>query len=236
MEALVIKILGSHNVNNNKNLLKNHKKHKMNIKEIRQFLKGNKEAIACISDISNIFQSVAALVTIVGIIFIGLEYHGQQQSNRQGKAFELYQQFNSGNFLENRDELEEAFYRVNRINYQEIADYKDAMETIWKDQYVKIIRITKFFEQVATCVEKKLCDKKATIALFGTEAEEFLESHYPFFCDERKENGNKKLGTNLENFVKVVEENVVEENKEGAITNRKCTTEEKTENHMAKSN
>ena len=80
-------------------------------------------------------------------------------------------------------------------------------------------------------LKKNLCDQKATIALFGTEAEEFLEAHYPFFCDEREENGNIKLGTNLENFVRVVEEN-----KKGTITNRKCTTEETTENYMAKSN
>ncbi len=175
---------------------------KMNIKKLREFLKENKETIASIANLSSIFQSMTALVTVVGIGFVALEYHTQQRASRQEKAFELYQQFNEGKFIETRNDLQEAFHKVRKENKDfSIKGYSNAMKDIWNDEYVKIISITKFFEQVAACVKKKLCDKDATRVLFGTEAKEFWETHHPFFCLQREE-GDEKIGKELEAFVK----------------------------------
>ena len=179
----------------------------MNIKRIIQFLKGNKDTIESLADLSNILQSLAAIFTIFGIVFVGLEYYRQKKATRQEKAFELYQQFNQGKFIERRDELNKAFYEINHRKYPTVGDYINAMQPIWKNQNVKIISITNFFEQVATCFERELCDKEATTALFGKEATEFLETHYQFFCLKR-ENGDKKIGKILEGFVEKVGKNI----------------------------
>ena len=184
--------------------------YKMNIETIRQFLKGNRETIASISDISNIFQSLAAVVTIFGIVFVGLEYNRQQQTSREEKAFELYQQFNEGKFIENRNNLKKAYYekREDNPNLQETTqDYITTMKSVWQEQYVATISIKDFFEQVATCVEKDLCDEEVTRALFGKEAQDFFETHYDFFCLERKEHKDENMGLILQEFVEKTHKN-----------------------------
>ncbi len=182
----------------------------MNIEKIREFLKGNKDTIESLADISTIFQSVAALVTVAGLVFVGLEYHTQKQTNREEKAFELYQQFNANEFMEIRGELKRKVFEINYQEYSSDRDYETAINSILKDQnnkddkdiHVKIVTITNFLEQVVTCVEKELCDEQATIALFGTEATDFFDSYYQFFNFHRNVNGNTKIGEKLETFVR----------------------------------
>ena len=179
----------------------------MNIEKIRKFLDDNKNTIKSLADISNIIQAIVSGFTIWGIVFVGLQYRAQIKTNREAKAFELYQHFNANNFMEIRNELKENFYEkilANPVEDLSIEDYKKAMEPFWedKDNYVTIISLTNFLEQVATCVEQELCDEQATIALFGTEAKDFFETHYQFFDLHRNENGNIKIGEKLETFVR----------------------------------
>lgn len=166
----------------------------MKIEQIKNFLERNKDT----------FESLAALFTIFGIAFVGVQYHRQQEVNREQKAFELYQQFNEGNFITSRNALKEAYYK-NREDNPDYADtiknYVTTMQPLWKKEYVKIISIKDFFEQVVTCVDQKLCDEETTKALFGKEAQEFLEINHQFFCLERQEHGDKKIGIVLERFV-----------------------------------
>lgn len=215
--ALVTKILIFHNANNNNKLIiTKEKNYKMSFEKIKNLLEKHKNTIKSVADLSNIIQSLAATVTVVGIVFIGLEYHTQQKTNRQAKAFELYQHFNTNNFMEIRNELKKNFYEefiktpvkgskaLKDLNEEEyIKRYKSNWEN--KDGYIKIISITNFLEQVATCVQKELCDEEAAMTLFGTEAQEFFQTYYQFFEWHREKNGNKYLGITLEKFVKKYE-------------------------------
>lgn len=182
----------------------------MSFEKIKNLLEKHKNTIKSIADLSTIIQSLAATVTVVGIVFIGLEYHTQQKTNREAKTFELYQHFNTNNFMEIRNELKKNFYEEFIKNpVKNSKDLKDLNEeeyinrSNWenKDEYIRIISITNFLEQVATCVQKELCDQEAAMTLFGTEAQEFFETYYQFFYWHREKNGNKYLGTTLEKFV-----------------------------------
>ena len=176
----------------------------MNIEKLQEFLKKHKNTIKSLADLSNIFQSIAALFTILGILFVGLEYHTQKKTNREEKAFELYQQFNEGVFIASRNNLKQAYYNKREENpdfQKDTKSYIETMEPLWDENYVDLISIKDFFEQVATCVEQKLCDDKVTEALFYTEAEEFLQTHYQFFCFEREKHGDKEIGKILERFL-----------------------------------
>ena len=186
----------------------------MSFEKIKNLLEKHKNTIKSIADLSTIIQSLAATVTVVGIVFIGLEYHTQQKTNREAKAFELYQHFNTNNFMEIRNELKKSFYKEFIKNpVKDSKDLKDLNEkeytnrSNWEneDEYIKIISITNFLEQVATCVQKELCDEEAAMTLFGTEAQEFFETYYQFFYWHRKKNGNKYLGITLEKFVEKYE-------------------------------
>lgn len=179
----------------------------MNIKLIKKFLKGNQESIA---SVSNIFQSVAAIVTVIGIGFAGYEYDKQQQNIREQKAFELYQQFNEGDFLKSRNQFKQAYYDKREENpdfYESTGKYISAMESVWQDQYVDIISLKDFFEQVATCVKSNLCDEDVTRALFGKEAQEFFEINYDLFCLERNKYKDKDMGEILQKFVQKANKN-----------------------------
>ena len=177
----------------------------MNFEKFKELLEKHKNTIKSIADLSTIVQSLAATVTVIGIVFIGLEYSAQQKTNREAKAFELYQHFNKDNFMKIRDELEKNFYTkfIAKDNLKNLSEKEYNEKSSWKnkDEYIKIIRVTKFFEQVATCVQKELCDEEAAMTLFGTEAQEFFETYYQFFSWHRKRNGNKDLGVKLETFV-----------------------------------
>ena len=172
----------------------------MNIeKNKKNFLEGNKGTI----------ESLAALFAIVGIL-LSVSQHfeqlAQQQNNREEKAFELYKQFNEGYFIAARNELKKEVYETKReIYYKDLSaeDYIEAMLPHWtdKNKYVKIISITNFFEQVVTCVNKKLCDEEATMALFGKEAADFLGIHHPFFCMQRIKNRDHHIAAILERYV-----------------------------------
>ena len=172
----------------------------MKFTKIQNFLEKHKHSIESLTDI---IQSLAAVLTIIGIVYVGLEYHQQNKISREEKAFELYQQFNGEIFLPMRNELKSHFYTVNLDTYPTSEDYIKAMISLWKDptKYATLLSITNFFEQVATCVDKELCDEEATMALFGTEAKDFFETHAQFFDWHRDVNCNKGLGINLEKFV-----------------------------------
>ena len=194
----------------------------MRFEKFNNFLTSHQNTIESLANLSTILESVAALVTMFGIVFLFVEYNMQQKTNREEKAFELYQQFNSGYFMETRNVLngliddkytnEEECRKQFDIDEENCiesltpAQYHDYMvEEIWKKHRTDLNTITKFFEQVATCKEKKLCDQDATMALFGVEAKEFWQVHYPFFMWQRFDQGIFHSGVKLEKFIEKVD-------------------------------
>ena len=174
----------------------------MYIKKIKKLLEGNNNPIKYLADLSNIFQSIAAIFTVAGIVFAYFEYQTQQTNIRQEKAFDLYQQFNQEYFIESRNDLELVVSEKIDKLYPDAEHYIKTMIPIWQKQSANIINITKFFEQVATCVNDQLCDEEATRVFFRREANDFFQTHYQFFCWKRLDYGSENTGIILEEFLK----------------------------------
>ncbi|MDH5393223.1 MAG: DUF4760 domain-containing protein [Gammaproteobacteria bacterium] len=164
-----------------------------------------------------IADAIKTWLGILAIIFAGayslLEYIEHKQTVKVERSLDYVSHLRSGNAAE-------AKLSLNQL----LADKQQALGNILNKQYSSeselntsynafILQITStpqiqrqlevafsFFEEVAICVEKELCDEEVIKSFFTHEAIALFNSYYPYVCSLRQQWKNKTVYLKLERF------------------------------------
>ena len=64
----------------------------------------------------------------------------------------------------------------------------------------EILSMVGFFEEIAICIENRLCDKKVAEKIFFADAKAFFNRTSPYICELRVRLNDKRLGEKLETY------------------------------------
>lgn len=154
---------------------------------------------------------------ILAILFAGayslLEYIEHKQTVKIERSLEYVGNFRSGSTAEARLSLNQLLTDQHQT-LSNILSNKQSSQKQLNHAYSKfILQLTmtpliqrqlevvfSFFEEVAICVEKELCDKEVIESFFTNEARALFNSYYPYVCSLRRQWNNKTVYLKLENF------------------------------------
>lgn len=140
--------------------------------------------------------TLLAFATVVAIVIGGgfavFEFRAHKHDRRVEQALELAREFNSPEVWQARNRLngamDDGFAVLERVMADAQADPARAYETFIlalvdeANLSGELNLVFGFLERVVTCVEARLCDRRAANDLFGKDAQVIFRQYHPYVC------------------------------------------------------
>ena len=164
--------------------------------------------------IADALKSWLGIITILlGGCYSVFEYIEHKQTVKVQRSLSYVSSYRSGN-------ISEAKLSLNQILVDQYTTFNEILSKTYSDDtslsnaYNELVlKITKetsvqrnieilfsFFEEVAICVERKLCDKEIINSFFSNDAKSLFNSYYPYICSLRDQWKNKSVYLKTEIF------------------------------------
>ena len=163
--------------------------------------------------IADALKSWLGIITIIlGGCYSIVEYIDHKQTVKVQRSLSYLSTYRNGNISEAKLSLNQLlvdqYAEFNKVLSQKYTDntslknsYNELVLNITKDTSVQrnIEILFSFFEEVAICVERELCDKEIIDSFFSNDAKSLFNSYYPYICSLRDQwkNNNVYLKTEL---------------------------------------
>ena len=172
--------------------------------------------------IAEALNSWLGVVTVIAAGAYGLlEYIEHKQGVRVERSLSYVESYRDGNAANAKlslnqllaDKQEELATLLN-TGYKKESDlnraYADLILQITSKPSVQrnLEIVFSFFEEVAICVERELCDHEVIQSFFTNEVRGFFNSFYPYVCSLRKQWKNNTVYLKLEKYYVQTENNI----------------------------
>lgn len=164
-----------------------------------------------VADALNSWLGVIAM--FCGGAYALLEYIEHKQSVKVERSLSYVEDYRGGSSADaklylnqllatNQDMLTQILSKEYSNNTQLNTAYNDFIIQITKDSTVqRNLEISfSFYEEVAICVERKLCDGDVVQSFFVDDAKALFNAYYPYICSLRKQWKNNNVYAKTERF------------------------------------
>jgi hypothetical protein len=164
-----------------------------------------------------IAEALNSWLGVLAVIFAGgyalLEYIEHKQDVKVERSLSYVESYRDGNIADaklslnqtlsvHQDSLTQLLSQANQTSEQLNSAYNQFILQISDDQDVqRNIEIAfSFYEEIAICVERKLCDSEVIQSFFINDARALFNAYFPYVCSLRKEWKNDEVYLKLEEY------------------------------------
>ena len=164
-----------------------------------------------------IAEALNSWLGVLGIIFAGayglFEYIEHKQAVRVERSLTYVEKNRTGNVVEARLSLNQLLAK----NHQSLIDILSQpgqtpaeLSKAYNDFVIQMAKSAEtqrkleisfsFYEEIAICVERELCDREVINSFFSDEARSLFNSFYPYVCSLRRQWKNDTVYLRTEKF------------------------------------
>ncbi|MDH5359909.1 MAG: DUF4760 domain-containing protein [Gammaproteobacteria bacterium] len=160
------------------------------------FLHAHKETLDAIKS----WLSVITILCAAG--YSAIEYLEHKEAQRVERSLSYVQDYRSGNIAKAKLALNQLLQSRQESLIQLLSTEQDP-EVLKRLYTQKILSMTKqsepqtqleiafsYFEEMAICIEKSLCDHDIIMSFFQNEVRSLFNAYYPYICSLRKQWNN----------------------------------------------
>jgi hypothetical protein len=165
----------------------------------------------------NIAEALNSWLGVLGVIVAGLygllEYIEHKQAVRVERSLAYVEKNRTGSTGEARLFLSQLLAK----NQQSLLDIlsqsgqtEAELSKAYNDFIVQMAKSAEaqrkleisfsFYEEIAICVERELCDREVIMSFFGNDAKSLFNSFYPYVCSLRRQWNNNTVYLKTERF------------------------------------
>jgi hypothetical protein len=164
-----------------------------------------------------IAEALNSWLSVVAVVFAGgyalLEYIEHKQDVKVERSLSYVESYRDGNIADaklslnqtlalHQDSLTQLLSTPNQTSKQLNNAYTQFILKTTEDQDVqRNIEIAfSFYEEIAICVERQLCDSEVIQSFFINDARALFNAYFPYVCSLRKEWKNDQVYLKLEQY------------------------------------
>lgn len=168
-------------------------------------------------DNKSIADALKSWLGVLTVVLAGcysiIEYIEHKQTVKVERSLSYVANYRSGNTAEAKLSLNQLLIDKNsQFNEILIKKYKDseALSAAYNELIITITResivqrnieiLFSFFEEVAICVERDLCDSEIIHSFFADDAKTLFNSYYPYICSLRMQWKNDTVYLKTEKY------------------------------------
>jgi len=164
-----------------------------------------------------IAEALNSWLGVVAILCAGayglLEYIEHKQAIKVERSLSYVEHYRDGSTADAKLTLNQILFDNQQALIQVLSKNNEPQEALNRAYNELIIKITSnlntqrnleivfsFFEEVAICVERELCDQSVIESFFTNDAKSLFNSYYPYVCSLRRQWKNDTVYLKLEQF------------------------------------
>lgn len=173
----------------------------------------NIERKKAISDI--IVSWLGVLAVAAGGMFGFVQYLDYKKERRVSETLKFIERYSkapyfqaqtklNGVWINKTEEMEEILIQNNKTKKEIDGEFSEFIVNQINQNEIRehFLIMMFFYESLAVCAEKHLCDVDTTLAFFGKSIVGFYHQHFPFILHLREETNNARLAISIETFSK----------------------------------
>jgi hypothetical protein len=152
-----------------------------------------------------IAEALNSWLSVVAVVFAGgyalLEYIEHKQDVKVERSLSYVESYRDGNIADAKLSLNQTL-ALHQTSKQLNNAYTQFILKTTEDQDVqRNIEIAfSFYEEIAICVERQLCDSEVIQSFFINDARALFNAYFPYVCSLRKEWKNDQVYLKLEQY------------------------------------
>jgi hypothetical protein len=158
--------------------------------------------------LARLAKIAAALSLIYGIGYSWFQFTEAKQDKRVEQSLTLFRHFNSAPFTAYREKINNALIK-NKEPIIAAAANEQALEAKIAEVVIKeaittdLDLIMDFYDGVAFCAARQICDSDVALNLFHGRAKEFYINFYQYINLQRQSFGGNEFGLGVETIVRL---------------------------------
>ena len=152
-------------------------------------------------------KGIGALSVIYGVAFGIYQYNDAKQEKRVEQSLSLFRQFNNAPFTQYRTKINDSLLNNSEKIYNAASNVDQlttTMATIVRNDKIAtdLVLVMDFFDGVAYCAAKRICDPGISYDLFYARGRELYVTFYQYIKAQRNSFAGNDFGAGLETLVK----------------------------------